>query len=832
MGVSWLSSFAAGVVLLCATTLRAQEDPPFGADVTQVRQLTDVTEVTATGGVWFEDRAIDFSIRCDSALVVFDRTESARLQSTSVGTAGPPRRDAPLPSARRLVDEKLLRSRIDGFLAALRRRPLGEGQRGLSVELFRSVYLEGDVTIVFGGIEVLRCKSLHFSPIDDRVRIVEPTLRLLQSTAEGRPIQITVRAAELVRQHGRFTGRTVSLTTSTAGEPQFDVLSDDIEIRERADEFEVFARGNQMRVHGTAVLPLPDQHIFTADQDQLLIKGASAGISQRLGPRARILWGSTFNDFGGSIHEWLTGRPADEFRGTWRLGTGWIEKRGFPIDADLRYKGGDLYEGRLFAMGIDDALAPIGPIRRELDGSRITPDARSMLRTENRVHFSERTELDVTAFWASDPSIFPDFYRGEYNLNERPETSAYLRHRGDSWIGIVGVRGNLADFSYADGRQLANRFGEELPYATLDWFSQPLLEFADRTPLLLTTSSGIGMLQSNWGEGATGTVDDRTFRFDQEIELAVPARFGVVNVRPFLATRYTGYERTAVGGAHGRFASQVGAEMGTELARDFDLGGGSLWRHEVVPTVRYENRFAVQRTASDFFQQDAVDALTERSALRVGVLQRLLSRTRDRSEPVDSGSTSIDQVDAHELDEREEVWLDLAQRFAPNADRDNGGDVLDVFEFELLVRSLRFTEDVSLGLMIEGEQDWNIQELRTFNIYTQLRTGRLSWLFQYRTDQVEKGIVGYGVSIPLRTRWQIDLRGTYDIERSRSAFYVANLIRNDLDWRLFFGLTYDVVTDDTSFNIDFEPRLGNLVRQNATWNVGGYEFGASRIFDY
>ena len=787
----------------------------YGAEQRQFRG--DVDEWSLTGGVAYADPIARLSIRCDRAMVVLDRSEGDALIGTLGGRKDLPRRGPPLPASRRAVDNEVIRQRIGSLLGSLQARPLSGQSAPFDIELFRAIYLEGDVSLVLDDVEVLHAASVWFSPVDDRAVFTDPVLRLRQKTAFGQDIQITVRATEIARQHGRFVGRDVSLTTSKAGEPQFDVISSDVEIRERPNEFEVYARDNEFRVHGRAVLPLPDQHFYTADQDQMLIKGASAGYSERLGAQARIVWGSTFNDVGGAFHEWVTGRPADEFRGDWRLETSWLEKRGFPVKGDFTYRGGDLWYGRTIAFGIDDDLAPIGPIRRELDGTAIGPDGRALVRTENRIQFTDRTDLDLSLFWANDPSIYPEFYRGEYYRDERPETSALLRHRGDNWLATLGARGNLNDYSYADGRQLAPGFAEEMPSATLDLFSVPLFEIVDDTPLLFTSSTGTGRLRTDWDPGFAMPVDDETWRFDQEFELAVPARIGVLTARPFATGRYTGYERTMIGGSHGRFAFSTGAEIGTELARTYDFGDGSKWRHELLPTIRYENRFAVQREPGDFFQQDGVDALDERSRVRIGLLQRLLSKQSDG---------------ANDPDVREEVWLDLAQNFAPNADRDNNGDVLELFEFELLLRSIQLTDDVSLGILIEAEQDWNTDELRTFNAFTELRTGQFRWMLQYRSDEIEKGVVGYGLSLPLRSRWQIDLRGAYDIERGSSAYYLANLIRNELDWRLFFGLTYDVVTDDTTFHLDFEPRLGGIVRQHTNWSVGGYEFGRGGVLDY
>lgn len=799
----------------------AQDAPPwecrYGAF--EQRYRDDSQELLYSGGVRFVYAAQGLDVRCDRAMLVLDRTHADEQLRALERREGLPRRDAPLPAPRRSVDDATIRARVASFLHALRSRPTVQPAAPFDLELFRSIYLEGDVAVIVDGLEVLRCDSLVLAPLDDRLVLRNVVMRLRQRTAAGQDVMFTVRSEELTRQDGRFFGRNVSITTSTAGEAQFDVLSSDVVIRELEDEFAIDVRGNELRIHGRTVMPLPDQRIYSKTQDQLLIKSVSAGWSDRLGAQARIVWGSTFNDLGGALHESLTGRPADEFRGTWRLGTGWVQERGFPIDGELDYRGGDLWHGRTYAFGLDDAGTPIGPITQTLGGAPIGSGGRSLVHTENRVHLSERTDLDLSLFDATDPSIWAEFQRGRYYEDERPETSAHLRHRGEGWLATITGRTNLTNFSYADGRELSTRFVGEEPYATLDFFSVPLAELGDDTPLLLSSSTGAGRLRSDWSEGATAMLDDGTWRFDQEFELAVPLRFDGFGLRPFAGARFTGYERTAIGGSHGRTAFVGGAELGTRLARTFELDGGGARRHEIVPTIRWENRFDVQRAPSDFFQFDSVDALAERQVVRFGVLQRLLSRT-----PVEGGDAQI----------REDVWLDLAQNVLPTADRDNGGDALGLFEFELLVRSVRLADDVSLGFLVEGEQNWNTQELRTLNLYTELTTGDVSWLLQYRTDEVEDGLFGYGISLPIRRRWQVQGTAGYDIARNRSAYYSASLVRNDLDWRLIFGLNYDVVTDDTTFIVDFEPRLGGLAEMRERWGVSGYEYGRSRgsVLDY
>src|SRR5690606_2365550 len=330
-------------------------------------------------------------------------------------------------------------------------------------ELVRSVYLEGGVSVVVAGVAALRARSVWFSAVDARIVLRGVTLRLRDVDATGRSVQVTLRTDELVRQSGRFVGRDVSVTTDPAGEPQFELLAGEVEIVEHASAFEIDLRDNSLALSRTKLLPLPDQSFFTDRQHPFPIKSASAGYSGREGGRAELVFGSDFNRLGGSLHEWLTGRPRDEFRGDWQLGAGWNEARGFPLESELRYRGGERYFGDALGFWLDDDGEDIRDIRFHVDGTPIDQRSRHVLHTANRVLFGDRTKLDVTIFDASDPAVWSEFYSGRYHTDERPETNLYATHAGDDWLATLSGRWNLTDFSYADGRQLDRRFVEELP---------------------------------------------------------------------------------------------------------------------------------------------------------------------------------------------------------------------------------------------------------------------------------------------------------------------------------------------------------------------------------
>ena len=802
--------------MTCVIQAHAQDGGlPFQAGFIGSERRGDVEEWTLSGGVRFVDPALGLDIRCDRALLVLDAQESATALRTLDRESGLPTRFPEPPASRRSVDAEVIRGRIESLLRALSRGDGAGGQverdrvGGLpDTAAFRSLYLEGDVSVIRDGVEALHADSLFLAPADDRATMRGVTLRLRDQDATRTQVTVTVRAERLDREKGRFVGRDVSVTTCPAGAPQFEVRSGEIEIVEGATAFEIRSRDNVLALFQSRVLPLPDQVWRTDEQTNFPVKSFSIGDSSREGMRVGMTVGGTMNETGGRLHEWLTGKPADGFRGEWTVGTQWIEKRGVPLDATFSYRGADVYEGTALGFTLSDEGRNIRDIRRDLAGDLIDNTNRNVAWTENRLRLGENTTVDLTVFEASDPAVWSEFYRGRYYVDERPETSLHARHSDDNWIVTATGRFNLTSFSYDSSRRLTDKFREELPLVTFDWFSEPLVELPGGAPLTLTTSTGIGQLRNRFDDTIIDPPDEEAFRLDQRVELAAPFHAGPIAVRPYAEARMTYYDQTVAGGAKDRFAAGAGIEVGTRMARTWryarEDGGTEGVRHVLSPTVRFGNQFEVSEDPSEFFQFDRVDAIEEGAHIRVGLLQRLQNSTTDPE-----GERVI----------RDLVWLDLAQNFRPLADDlDGSRRHLGLFEFEFILRPIRLDEKVQVGLSTEGEHDWRRNDLRTFNNRVDVRTGDVSWYGQYRSDRTQRGQVVYGLTVPTRGRWTVGGYGVYSLADSDHIRFGTQLARRDLNWTIRVGLVYDQITDDTSFRILFEPALGGVMSPRGMWS--------------
>lgn len=775
----------------------------------------DYRELQLRGGFRFVAPALQLDVRGTNALVLFDLDE-ARAPLNRQHTGDLPHRDIESPAPRRRLSTDEIRARLDRSLQAIGRSeglPI-DRRTDQALALVHYLYFEGGVTVVREGVEVLRCDRLWISPLDDRIVVENAELRYESSSRKaatpptaGTPASspppgnlLIVRGPKLVKQGGRWTGRDVTITPCTAGEPHAALGVAEIEIVERDGEFEIVTRGQTLQVGGTPVLPLPDAHIFTRSQSALPIRRVSGGYSQKEGVEAEVVFGLPWNESGGAVHQWLTGRPAEEFRGDWELGVGWIEKRGVPIRPRVTYEAAGVYRGYAEGIWLDDTGTNLREIQTRLDGSLIDTTSRGLVRSENRLFLGADTTLDLSAFYATDAAVLPEFYRGPYRDDEVPETSAYLHHGEGNRLFTFGTRYNLDDFSYRDNRALAQRFVEELPVVTYDVFAQPLGETPWGTPIVVDMATELGQRRSNYDDRAGVRLSDRTFRADQLIEVSAPFSLGELNLRPFVSGRGTWYDNDTAGDSQGRVAFTAGAQLGTRMSRTWswsDSDGEHAVRHVIAPKISYLNRFRTDDRPGEFYVFDANDTLTEQELVRLEVrnLFQTMAKTPDGVVP------------------RDFLYVDFAQDVWPDAARDNGGDTLGLFYYDVLVRpTFAWLPVDRLALAVYGDLDWH-DGLRTFD--SELQIGPLAgitWTANYREDSAVAGAVGLTANTSVFQRW--DLYGSFqrDLESNDWLGYTFGLARNDHDWSILASASYNPFSDQTTFQIEFVPRFGGMNR--------------------
>lgn len=803
-----------------AALLRAQETPPTGLQTWHAPSKTvdrdDYREWHFLGGFRFAFPELQLSIRGQNALVLTDIEASHALLQGAGTESGIPRRGIELPAPRRRLSNDELRERLARSVRAVSQSDAARVEllRDQFLEVPRYFYCDGGIVVVREGIEVLRCDRLWISPLDDRVVVENFELRYAAAGPQSKDL-LVVRGPRLVKQGGRWVGRDVTLTPCSAGAAHAAIGCEEVEIIERDGEFEIFARGQSLQVGGTRLIPLPNAHLFTGSQSQFPIKSASAGYSGKEGARAEVVFGLPWNTTGGAVHHWLTGRPAHEFRGDWELGVGWIQERGAPLDGVLDYRVPGVYRGRTEAFWIDDRGDDLREITTWRDGSDIAEGNRGLVRTENRVTLGPNTHFDVVAFHGSDPAVLSEYFGGVYRTEEVPETSTYLHHADGNRLLTVGTRFNLSEFSYRDDRALADRFVEELPVLTYHWLAQPIGRTPWDTPVVVDLATEIGERRSDYDDRLGFRLADRTLRADQHIEVSAPFHLGAVNLRPFVAGRGTFYDNSLAGDDEGRIAWTAGLQAGTRLSRTWawlDDGQRQGVRHVIAPRISLLDRFHVDDRPGEFFVFDELDRLDEEQLVRFEV--------RNLLETMDQSPTGRQP--------RDFLYVDLAQDVFPDKGRDNGGDTLGLFYYDLLFRPRQqWLPLETLTYAIYGDHDWE-DGLRTFD--TELQFGKvlgLTWTADYRTDSLVSGAVGLMASTRLLDRWEIQAGSQRDLERDEWLAYHFGLRRDDHDWSIQATVVYNPFADETTFRLEFVPRLGSFSSPRSS-RFGG--FGGPETF--
>lgn len=799
----------AAALLAAAATLTAQAEPAerpparpsWVAEGNQWNSIPrdDYREWHFFGGFRFAFPTLDLSLRGGNALVLTDLEQTQTALATGAAS-GLPRRGIDLPAPRRRLSNDELRDRLARSLRAVDRDQGGAADRigDQMLDIPRYLYCEGGVVVVRDGVEVLRCDRLWISPVDDRVVIENFELRYAAAGKDRKDV-LVVRGPRFVKQGGRWTGRDITLTTCTAGEAHAALAMGEVEIIERDGEFEVIARGQTLQVGGTNLIPLPNARVFTGSQSQFPIRRVSAGYSGKQGADAEVVFGLPWNTTGGSLHHWLTGRPANEFRGDWELGVGWIQERGFPLDGVLDYRVPGLYEGRTEAFWIDDHGDDLREITTWRDGNDIAEGNRGLVRSQNRVRFGPQTHLDVVAFHGSDPAVWSEYFRGPYRQEETPETSTYLHHGDGNRLLTVGSRFNLSEFSYRDDRAIADRFVEELPVVTYHWLAQPIGRTPWDTPVVVDLATEIGQRRSDYDDRLGFRSADRTLRADQHVEVSAPFRLGDLNLRPFVSGRGTFYDEAVDGESEGRVAFTTGIQLGTRLSRTWswlDDGEAKGVRHVMAPRVSWLDRFHVDDEGTEFFAFDDLDQLDEERLVRIE-LRNLLQ--------------SMETLPTGGRQPRDFVYLDLAQDLFPDKGRDNDGEALGLFRYDLLLRPrMHWLPFDTFAYALYGDHDWQ-DGLRTFD--TELQFGPLvglNWTLEYRTDALVDGAAGLSANTRLLDRWDLFAGSQRDLDSDEWLAWQFGLRRNDHDWAIELSATYNPFADETTFRIEFQPRLGSF----------------------
>ncbi|PIE22329.1 MAG: hypothetical protein CSA62_13015 [Planctomycetota bacterium] len=692
--------------------------------------------------------------------------------------------------------------------------PLGESApmrpslRRLS-DLVQQLHLVDGVVVERAGVQHLRCRELFLSVPSRRVDARDAEIRFpVRAQAPRLSVPLFVKAPRILQQGARLLARDAIFAASDQGSPGTRVRAAQLMITRLDEVFEIHAIGNELLLGSLPALPLPDLRRYSDDDSSIPVKGFQGGVSDSRGHFALVQFGGRFHQVGQALFNWALSE-APRFRGNWRLRTGWMEKRGVPLEPQLDYELEGVFQGDFDSMFLDDSGTDMHSPILWLDGSAIETGMRHFERTRNRFVLSENTTLDLEIFHAADPGIYPEFRQGRLLDEEAPETVAYLRWAEGNLRGSLSGRWSLNDFAYGDDGLLTSRYRREEPEARFDVFEQPLLQVTDDVPLLSSFSFRAGRLSNEVVSRAPGLVDQSSDRIDARVEVSAPVVLGDWGLRFFASARETWYSELADGDEGGREVFEAGALLSTRWSREYPLEGSFLalesLQHELLPQLRLLSRFDVSRSSSELYAFDEVEDLDELHAIDLVLLQRF------------SGV----QFFGGKSSNRELLWLDIEQRLHPAPDRDHGGKLLGLFKWELI-----FRPTPRLAFLWEGERDWERRVDRIRNL--ELATRPLDWLslgFGWRAGSDAQGVGRFSAGLDLWRRWLPYAEYVYDFENSTSQSWSVGISRFDYDWEFGIRMQNDVLSDDRSFSLTFRPVLGQRLRARRLSGFENSSFG-------
>lgn len=765
-----------------------------------------------------EYKSGDIRVRADRIVIVDDRDEEGRAVEALAKSSAIPRRDVSAPVSQSAYVARRMRERFHARFGELSRMDLPPGRERFA-PLTRALLAEGNVVFEVAGVRSVRCERLWLSLLSDRALMEGVTIRLpVQSPLSPTSIGLVLRAPKVVQQGAVLVARDASLTSCDAGEPHYDLGSERLVVTQRGKVLEVFGQGNRLRVGALPELPLPDYRWFSDQENWIPLKGLSMGVSDDRGEFGIAEFGGRWNDIGQKIVDFFGAKSPERFRGDWRLRAGWTRRRGLPFDGRLQYRLPDAFEGWTEGFWTRDHAQDRRSVQRRLDGSTITTRHRAFVRSRNRFELREGARLDIEGFWGGDAAAYAEFRDVQLKEFEQPETSIEYRDREANRLLTATGRFNLVDFVYDDTAQLTDKFRSERPYLRASLFSQSLGEIIDDVPIVVDAFVGAGSLRNRFSDRSSQRRRERAFRADLELEVSAPMTAGAFAIRPWIQARETLYtEREGTRSASTRTSLAAGISVDTTFTRNFDVYSESLGlrglTHELRPAVQVFHRFDVDRDVGDYFQFDEVDALDEEAALDLILFQRLITRRKNRA----------GESYAHTL-----AWLDLTQRMYPLAGRDNAGERLGIFAWELIVTpGFAWMPLPNLRLLFEGERDWGTSETKTRNVgfATSVDSG-LTLAAEWRSGSDGDGTGAVTVQMPAFRRWSLLGSVIWNFERESIDSTTLQIVRHDHDWDWEFRFVKNELTDNSTLTLRFRPTLGGLVRRrNDRYPAGSPAFG-------
>ncbi|MDD3887029.1 MAG: putative LPS assembly protein LptD, partial [Victivallaceae bacterium] len=393
-------------------------------------------------------------------------------------------------------------------------------------------------------------------------------------------------------------------------------------------------------------------------------------------------------------------KPKDESPGLFSVTGGKSSDWGFYVLMSKRYTlldypysairlHGDYYQKRGFGYGLDASFVTEESVteafvyamydrhpehRYDYNKYRINvPNYRFDMRVANVTHITPRLDFRGAFEYASDPYFTRDFFSTRYNADPQPATYAALEQQFDHLTASLYLRARVNSYDTTS---------ESLPGFRLDVQRQEIFD----TNIYYQGDFSTGYHKMNWIDFdrelafniGSELKDYEAFRLDTTHFLYYPLRFDWLTVVPRAGVKMTVYSNSSKtpvssedlvkmflasqrqnlvplffnnydndGGSLVRFAGELGLEASTKFYNSWE-DVKNTWlrvdglRHIVQPFMNYTYIPEPTQDRENIYYFDDIDRLTKQNFVRLGLNNRLQTRSGSGISDIMSMTNYID----------------------------------------------------------------------------------------------------------------------------------------------------------------------------------------------
>ncbi|MEW6025714.1 MAG: hypothetical protein AB1599_00255 [Planctomycetota bacterium] len=681
--------------------------------------------------------------------------------------------------------------------------------------IFDEVYAEGNVKVISEN-DLLSADRFYYNFYNDTGILINLEIRTSAKGRDGQELSLVVRA-NIAYQTDKNTiiARNASVTSCPHGQPHYYFWAHQISFVRDESGKHVTTYHLVPHIIGIPVFYIP-YYSKTLGEDSI-IRGVRFSTSNRLGKSTDVKLGMNLakyvRDEKGEIAKDRDGYYKTKLWGDLTLDEHIYEKRGLASEAQLEYDWGK-YEGFVKGYYINDK----GP-DPDLRYSTLiyqTPQAMDSVVNEERgrIHSFHRQNLtpgqaqtgnnnpnlrlDVEMYNLSDRYFLPEFFNDEYKEHKPPESYFYLRYlRYNKALTLLGQPTMTNYQNKTEYQPALKTYMMNEPV----WFtgSTPLVYYSG-TMEFSTPRRALDELPEQPGYQAN--------RVDSFNELSAPIDLGVTRFTPFVAGRWTGYNKTLQDTDYAtRFIASEGGRFYTQLSRQFDLKekplGISKPIHTVSFDVRYANHSSVNVPSSDLYYFDNTDRYDEMGEWYFEIRNRFKSEHKGTyNEFLDIG-LSMERYSRPITNPASNYLYPMSALTIPPVENNDFPErkISDLNLDVLLTPAAPF----SFRTIWQYNTNTHVGEAWYFNTaFMPYSTWKVSLFGNYLLDRTDT----YGLNLtcsPLE-KWQLSIADQYDF-RAGNFINRSYSLRRDLhEFYLEFTLNIDKGKDEQNFNIFLSPK--------------------------